>query len=318
MNAITTTFVPTTAVANTAKTSPAEKRHQRLVMLASLVAIGALVALIVYGAAYYRLSPADRAFSPKHHLLRPGGIVGINLGLLGVLMLCGIFLYPLRKRWGWLRKRGNSKHWLDHHVVLGVAAPLCIAFHASFKFHGLAGIAFLVMVAVSLSGLIGRYLYAQIPRQVAAAESSLLGFQNVLQRQTIVPQADLRRLLFRVPAPERVSHWSAFTAVVYIVASDVARPFRVAHLRVRVLGIKSLGIKSMIRSLCAFLPSSNVQLEEVISLACKQALNYRRAIFLSHAQRVFELWHVVHKPFSYAFAVLAIVHIGVAMLLGFI
>jgi hypothetical protein len=44
----------------------------------------------------------------------------------------------------------------------------------------------------------------------------------------------------------------------------------------------------------------------------------RRLIFLSQAQRVFKLWHVVHRPFSYAFAVLALVHIGVAMLLGFI
>jgi hypothetical protein len=307
MNAHTTTLVPTAAVVSTAG-----KKHQRLVTLMSLIAIGAMVILMFYGGDYYRLSQADRAFSPKHHLLRPSGIVGINLGLLGVLLLCGIFLYPLRKRWGWLRKQGSSKRWLDHHVVLGVAAPVCIALHASFKFHGLAGIAFWVMVAVSLSGLVGRYLYAQIPRQVAAAESSLLGFQNVLDRQAIVPQADLRRLL-NSPAASQVSHWSALTALVYIMASDLARPFRIARLRVSILGIKST-----IRSLCGFLPSKNAQFEEVICLACKQALIYRRALFLSHARRVFELWHVVHKPFSYAFAVLALIHIGVAMLLGFI
>jgi len=312
MNAHAITFVPAAAAASSAETN-AKKRHQRLIALISLVAIGALVALLIYGGDYYRLSPADRAFSPKHHLLRPGGIVGINLGLLGVLLLCGIFLYPLRKRWGWLRKQGSSQHWLDHHVVLGVAAPVCIALHASLKFHGLAGMAFWVMVAVSLSGLIGRYLYAQIPRQVAAAESSLLEFQSVLDRQKIVPQKNLRWLLLCWPAASRVSHWSPFTALLYVVASDLTRPFRVAHLRVKVLGIQST-----IRSLCGFLPSKNVQLEEVISLACGHALIYRRALFLSQARRVFELWHVVHKPFSYAFAVLALVHIAVAMLLGFI
>lgn len=308
MNAHATTFVPTATVASTAK-----KRHQRLVMLMSLIAIGAVVALMLYGGDYYRLSQADRAFSPKHHLLRPSGIVGINLGLLGVLLLCGIFLYPLRKRWGWLQKQGDSKHWLDHHVVLGVAAPVCIAFHASFKFRGLAGMAFWVMVAVSLSGLIGRYLYAQIPRQVEAAESSLLQIERLLERQATVPLSDLRRLLADSAAPSRVSHWSAFTALTYIVASDLAWPFRVAQLRIR-----CFGIGAMIHSLGGFLPSKNVRFEEVISLACKRALIQRRAIFLSHAQRVFRLWHVVHKPFSYAFAVLALVHIAVAMLLGFI
>lgn len=309
MNAPTIAFVPTATTA----ASTAGKKHQRLVMLVSTIAIGAIVGLLFYGADYYQLGQADRAFSPKHHLLRPSGIVGINLGLLGVLMLCGIFLYPLRKRWGWLQKQGNSKHWLDHHVVLGVAAPVCIAFHASFKFRGLAGMAFWVMVAVSLSGLIGRYLYAQIQLQVAAAEASLVEFRRLLKRQTIVPQADLRRLLFHVPAPNMVSHWSAFTALSYIVASDLARPFGVAHLRVKVLGIRST-----VRSLGGFLPPTNVQFEEVIALARKHALISRRVVFLSHAQRVFKLWHVVHKPFSYAFAVLALVHIGVAMLLGFI
>jgi hypothetical protein len=131
-----------------------EKRHRRLVMMISAVVVAAILALVLYGEDYYRLSQADRPFSPKHHLLKPSGAVGLNLGLLGVLMLCGIFLYPLRKRWAWLQKQGNSKHWLDHHVVLGIAAPVCIALHSSFKFRGLAGIAFWVMLAVALSGLI--------------------------------------------------------------------------------------------------------------------------------------------------------------------
>jgi hypothetical protein len=289
----------------------AEKRHRRLVMMISVVVIAAIVALVLYGEDYYRLSQADRPFSPKHRLLKPSGAIGINLGLLGVLMLCGIFLYPLRKRWGWLQKQGNSKHWLDHHVVLGIAAPVCIAFHSSFKFRGLAGTAFWVMVAVSLSGLIGRYLYAQIPRQVAAAESSLRVFQGVLERQKIIPQADLRRL-FHLPPPNQVSRWSALAALGYMVMSDLARPFRVARLRVRVMGFGPA-----IRSLSG-LPSQNAQLEGVIGLARRQALLSRRVIFLSHAQQVFKLWHVAHKPFSYAFAVLALVHIVVAMLLGFL
>jgi hypothetical protein len=301
-----TAFAPATAV-----TSDAGKQHRRLVTMISTVAIGVLVALTLYGADYYRLSQADRPFSPKHHLLKPSGAVGINLGVLGVLMLCGIFIYPLRKRWAWLQKQGNSKHWLDHHVVLGVAAPVCIAFHSSFKFHGLAGVAFWVMLGVSLSGLIGRYLYAQIPRQVAAAELSLRIFHEVLERQRIIPQTDLRRLL-HLPAPNQLSRQSAFVALVYMLGSDLARPFRIACLRLQVMGIGPT-----IRSLGGLRPPKNAQLEGVLGLARKQALLSRRVVFLSHAQQVFKLWHVVHRPFSYAFAVLALVHIVAAMLLGF-
>jgi hypothetical protein len=290
-----------------------DRGHRRLLKAILIVAVAAIASLAIYGQDYYRLGQAERPFSPKHHLLKPGGTLGVNLGLAGVLILCAIFLYPLRKRWGWLQKQGSSKHWLDHHVVLGVAAPVCIAFHASFKFRGLAGIAFWVMVAVSVSGLIGRYLYAQIPRQMAAAETSLHIFQKELQYQKIIPQTDLRRLLFKLPAPNSVTHWSASRALTYMVTSDLARPFRAARLRLQVMGIKR-GVRSM----TGMLSSRNFLLEEVILLARKQALLSRRILFLSHAQQVFKLWHVVHKPFSYAFAVLALAHIVVAMMLGFL
>jgi hypothetical protein len=290
--------------------SDAKKQHRRLLMMIAALIVAFILALIMYGADYYGLSQADRPSSPKHHLLKPSGAVGINLGILGVLMLCGIFLYPLRKRWGWLQKQGDSKHWLDHHVVLGVAAPICIAFHSSFKFRGLAGIAFWVMVAVSLSGLIGRYLYAQIPRQVETAEVSLKIFHEVLERQGILPQAELRRLC-QLPAPNQASRRSPLAALGYMVSSDLVRPFRIARLKITVMGAGG-GIRSLLG-----LRRKNAHLEGVISLARKQALLSRRIVFLSHAQRVFKLWHVVHRPFSYAFAVLALVHVAVAMLLGF-
>ncbi|MGA8763085.1 MAG: hypothetical protein WB562_09495 [Candidatus Sulfotelmatobacter sp.] len=289
-----------------------EQNHRRLLKWVLVFATAAIVALAIYGQDYYRLSQADRPFSPKHHLLKPSGAVGINLGLLGVLLLCGIFLYPLRKRWRWLQKRGNSEHWLDHHVVLGVAAPFCIAFHSSFKFRGLAGVAFWVMVAVALSGLVGRYLYAQIRQQMAVAELSMHTFREVLARQKIIPQADMRRMLFQLPPASRVSRWSSFTALGYIVLSDLARPLRVARLRVR-----NMEIEPALRTLGGLLPGKNALLEEVIVIARRQALLSRRLLFLSHTQRVFKLWHVVHRPFSYAFAVLALVHIVVAMLMGF-
>jgi hypothetical protein len=289
-----------------------EKQHRRRIMMASALAIGLLAGLALYGANYYTLSQVDRPFSPKHHILKPSGVVGINMGLLGALMLCGIFLYPLRKRWAWLQKQGDSRHWLDYHVVLGMAAPVCIAFHSSFKFRGLAGIAFWVMLAVALSGFVGRYLYTQIPHRVATADVSVRVFHGVLTHQKMIPRADLQRLL-QLPAPEQVPRWPAVAAVGYMVASDLARPFRIARLRVR-----GIGVGRAILSLGGLLPAKNAHFEWVISVAREQALLTRRIVFLSRTQQVFKLWHVVHKPFSYSFAVLALLHIVVAMLLGFL
>jgi hypothetical protein len=289
-----------------------QEQHRRRIMTVSLVATSLMAGLALYGANYYTLTQADRPFSPKHHLLKPSGVIGINLGLLGVLLFCGIFLYPLRKRWAWLRKQGDSRHWLDYHVVLGIAAPVCIAFHSSFKFRGLAGVAFWVMVAVGLSGFVGRYLYAQIPRRVASAEVSVRVLSGVLTYQKVIPQADLRGLL-HLPSPRQASRWSPLLALGYMAASDLARPFRIARLRAR-----GMGVSQTIVSVGGLLPARDQQLEWVIGVARQQAVLARRILFLSRAQQVFKLWHVVHKPFSYAFAVLALLHIVVVMLLGFL
>ena len=139
-------------------------------LLAWLAAVAVVLVIAGYGFNYYTLGMEQRPFSPKHGALRPSGTIGVKLGMVGVLMFFLIYLYPLRKKWGWLARQGNSRHWLDFHIVLGTTAPLIIAFHASFKFGNIAGMAFYSMLAVTLSGFVGRYLYSQIPHSLSAAE----------------------------------------------------------------------------------------------------------------------------------------------------
>src|SRR5882762_1828630 len=167
---------PTRVILAPAKPVVDKERAHRVRLSLGYMLAGALVAgIFAYGFNYYTLGAADRPFSPKHTLLKPSGPVGVKLGMFGLAMFLVIFLYPLRKKWAWLGKQGSSRHWLDNHVLLGIAAPFVIALHAAFKFRGFAGMAFWIMFAVSVSGIIGRYLYGQIPRSLNAAELSLSG-----------------------------------------------------------------------------------------------------------------------------------------------
>jgi len=100
-----------------------ERGHRSRVAAGYFLFATLILALTVYGFDYYTLGSADRPFSPKYAALRPSGTVGLKLGWLGVFMFLVIFLYPLRKHWSWLMKKGNSRHWLDYHVILGIAAP---------------------------------------------------------------------------------------------------------------------------------------------------------------------------------------------------
>ena len=295
-----------------------ERGHRSRVAAGYFLFTTLIVALTVYGFDYYRLGSAERPFSPKYQALRPSGVIGLKLGWLGVFMFLIIFLYPLRKHWGWLMKKGNSRHWLDYHVILGIAAPFVIAFHSSFKFSGFAGMAFWIMFAVSVSGIVGRYLYGQIPRNLKAAELTRKELQDLHQKfagqlteQRLISAADLRALL-TLPSPERIEKLSIFTALGYMFVLDIARAFRVARLRRH-----SLTFGEKISSLGGFRSASNRQVERAIVAAREDAALTKRILFLKRSEQVFHLWHVIHKPFSYTFALLALFHIGLALMWGY-
>ena len=144
---------------------------------------------------------------------------------------------PIRKHWAWLGTKGSTRHWLDIHVLMGLTAPFIVAFHSTLKFRGIAGMAFWIMFAVSTSGVVGRYLYAQIPRKVTTAELSMKELQELqenlahqLAAQNLLPVADLRALL-RMPDANRVSRLPIVVALIYMMILDVIRLFRVARLR---------------------------------------------------------------------------------------
>jgi hypothetical protein len=305
-----------------AQTMPAvrngERAHRFRLLTGYVLAVGLLLALAVYGWDYYTLAVAQRPFSAKHSLLKPSGVIGLKLGFLGLAVFFSIFLYPIRKHWPWLMRQGSTRHWLDIHVLLGLMAPFIIAFHASFKFQGFAGIAFWIMAAVSASGVVGRYLYAQIPRQVNAAELSRKEIQDLqaqlaaeLAQQKLLPQADWRKVL-QLPSSTTVERLPVAIAIVYMMMLDAVRFFRVAKLRRRALQ----GAEYFTTG-CGFFPTSNRPLERAIATASEEAALSKRILFLSRSEKVFHLWHVVHKPFSYTFAILAAIHIAVVMMMGY-
>jgi hypothetical protein len=295
-----------------------EKKHRQR-LLAGWISTTAFVSFfIVYGFDYYRLASSARPFSPKHALLRPSGPIGVNLGVFGVLMFLVIFLYPLRKRWGWLARQGNSRHWLDFHVILGTAAPLVIALHSSFKFGGIAGMAFWIMTAVTVSGFIGRYLYSQIPRSLNAAELTMKEIQEAeiklrwnAEEQHNKIGADLAAL-FALPSAEVVARIPTVFALGWMVWLDLKRPFQISRLRLR-----DGGAGAWFGSAFGIRKTHNHELEHAIGNARRQASLSKRVLFLSKTKQVFELWHVIHRPFSYSFALLAIVHILVVLGLGY-
>jgi hypothetical protein len=255
---------------------------------------------------------------PKHALLKPSGTIGLHLGMLGFFLFLIVYLYPIRLRWAWLGRQGSSRHWLDFHILLGLIAPLIITFHSSFKFGGIAGVAYWIMIIVALSGLVGRYIYAQIPRTLNFAELSLKEGQEQsaklaarLESLGILSARDVEGFL-RLPDVRQAEQMSLLSALWQMMLFDLAFPFRVWRLRQ-----KMLWSHRRWWSLVGFGRGQNVPLERAISMAREQALLGKKILFLSKSQRLLHLWHLIHRPFSYSFAVLAAIHVVLMLMLGY-
>ena len=299
------------------KLPKAEILH-RIVLWATLAAAGALIAaLLIDGASYYTLSIEQRPYSPLHSQLRSSGVIGLRLGILGVVMFGVLFLYPLRKRWKWLARIGATRRWLRLHVLFGIATPLVITFHTAFRFHGLAGLAYWTMIAVAASGFVGRYVYAKIPRslnsvQLAAQdlETQITLLTERLHEQQLFRGEDLAPLL-RVPAAQDIRRMNVFRALWVMWRIDIARPFLVSRLRRR-----ALRGSQRFTTLGGWLESHDACLESIVANVRRQARLRSAAAFLDRTQRLFHLWHVIHRPFSISFVILVIVHIGVQLSVG--
>ena len=282
-------------------------RHRLWLTLASLCGIALVVALAVNGFHYYLLPLAERAKSPQHASLKPGGTIGRAVGMLGLAMFAVMYVYPLRKRWRPLSGWGSTRNWLDYHIVLGLTAPILITFHASFKLNGLAGVAYWIMIVVALSGIVGRYLYSLIPHRIDEAEMTLDELQQMssqlaaeLEDQGVIAADDLKRLL-DLPSKEQVQAMSVWRALQTIFVIDIRQTINLARLRWRV----------------GFSPSNHAEFSRVLSAAKKHAKLTKSVLFLSKMRQIFELWHVVHRPFSLSFALLAILHIVVVTVFGY-
>ena len=132
------------------------------------------VYLFYKGLDYYQTPMEERFYHPRHDWFKPSGLYGHGLGIIGTfLILFGVTIYIARKRYNFLSRFIRLKYLLEFHIFLCTIGPIMILFHTAFKFGGIVSVAFWSMVAVVLSGVIGRFIYIQIPRTIEGRELTL-------------------------------------------------------------------------------------------------------------------------------------------------
>lgn len=124
---------------------------------------------------YYQSGAHERPDMDLHPVLRPSGPVGLAAGLFGSLLFVWNLTYLVRRslKIGHILP-GSLRTWMGSHVFSGLLGVLCILVHSGFSVRPTpGGHAFLALAVVIVTGAIGRYLYAFVPRAANGTEASL-------------------------------------------------------------------------------------------------------------------------------------------------
>ena len=140
-------------------------------MLTALALCLSAVPWIAWHADYYTLPHEARPFEPSHATLKPSGALGIVFGVLAAICLITNLAYLARRQARIPLRIGSLRAWMTSHIVTGLLALLMAVLHSAMDpqetvgGHALLGLAVLVM-----TGAIGRYFYAFVPRAANGRE----------------------------------------------------------------------------------------------------------------------------------------------------
>lgn len=280
--------------------------HRVFVVFLVFMSLSAVLAISVRGLGYYTTPVAERAFRNDYAVMKPSGTYSHGLGIIGASMISiGVATYSSRKRIRALWSLGRLSWWLEFHIALCLLGPFLVVYHTTFKAGGVAAISLWCMLSVVASGVIGRFLYVQIPRNMKGLELSEGQIQVELDRlgETLSATALGRHLIreidgFIASLPKPETMWQGLTALVSLYwGRRMVRRF----------------VTAMIRR--GNLPAREAQ--KVYHAAITRTMLQQRAIVFEQIGRMFHYWHVIHLPFTVIMFLTLAAHVLVTIMLGY-
>jgi hypothetical protein len=264
----------------------------------TLIVVLVTIYLFYRGLPYYKTSIEERFYHADHKTLKPSGPLGHGLGIAGtLLMVIGVFGYQARKYMKSLSRVWVLKHWLEFHIFLCTLGPIMVLFHTSFKFGGLVSISFWSMVAVVASGVVGRFIYLQIPRTIQGRELSLNEIRGMQSELTEKIEVEL--------SSEKLNEILALTKRSSSEKSMIAQY------------LADWKLKGSIKEQLKKANLSGKKLNGVMSLVSNELNMNRKIERLQVMQKWFNYWHVIHLPFAIIMLVIMLIHVGVTIAFGY-
>jgi hypothetical protein len=271
--------------------------HRFYIGIMSTIVIVVSIYLTYIGYSYYSSPIHERFYHPDHNWLKPSGMFGHGLGFIGTfLILFGVVLYIVAKKYMIFERFVRLKYILEFHIFLCTLGPILVLFHTSMKFGGIVSIGFWSMAMVFFSGIIGRYIYIQIPRNISGRELSL---QEIQQDQQLAISKITTDEELKIRVNDLISQYDnpfgwGFKSFLYHRKQKTSMFGQIQQLSF------TLQQKSLIR--------------QMVKKEISMKLRIQR---LDLMRKLFKYWHIIHRPFSIIMLVIVLIHIGISFTLGY-
>lgn len=280
--------------------------HRLFVLFLIAVGIIAFIAVGIHGLDYYTTPLPERPFRADYGEMKPSGTFSHGLGIAGATMISvGVVLYSSRKRIRALWNLGKLSSWLEFHIFLCLVGPILVIYHTTFKAGGIAAISLWTMLSVVASGIVGRFLYTLIPRNIKGNELTSQQISQEFDRLDAV----LRESEIGTTLLQRIDkHFAA-----------VKRPQSLGETVSTYLALTKMKrqVRKEIRTLIARSNIPSGIAKTLYRAASARASLIQRSLILLQVEKVFYYWHAIHLPFSIIMFLTLAVHIGVAVWLGY-
>ena len=252
--------------------------HRISIILYSLIVLSSIIVLTYIGFTYYNKPIEERFFDPNYALLKPSGLLGHGLGIIGSLLIVfGLFSYMIRKRFKIFARVGVLKYWLEFHIFLCTLGTILVVFHTTFKFGGLVSIGFWSMAIVWTSGVIGRYIYIQIPRTIEGRELTLKEIQDYKTE----------------------------------LDTELMNKYQIDISEIKTTNFSSKRLKLISRDI------SGEEFKKIKRIIRSEKRISWRIDRLDRMQNLFKYWHVAHLPFALILLIIMVIHIAVVLTFGY-
>jgi len=256
-------------------------------------------------------------YSQTERYITPQRGLGYALGIVGGSMMLLLFIYTARKHIRWLAFLGPTVRWFRFHMILGVAGPLCILYHANFHLGATnSNVALISMLTVAGSGVIGRYIYSRVHHGLYGSKATLSELRSGADNLHSVSGsvAFVPELVERLDTAEQ----RMLAAGPRLPVLGLARPITVAALAVHSRWNLRRYVRGALRAAARKSTTVAGQRRRLRRTAFayidRRLAATRRLADFQVFERLFSVWHALHIPLIVMLLLAGIVHVIVVHL----